>query len=117
MQSQDSNNINDYRPPCPVIFFEKGSNSNDGKQIFTIHCSKLNVSVECYVSTAIIRMEGQWTNRTKDTLDCVFALPTPGTIMNVTLHIGPERVLTTAIISNKDAEQIINENQKQGKKK
>merc|ERR1712130_128736 len=38
---------------------------NGEKQIFTIHCQKLNVFVECYVSTAIIRMEGEWTNRTK----------------------------------------------------
>merc|ERR1719410_581934 len=55
-------------------------------------------------------MEGEWTNRTKDILDCVFALPTPGTIMNVTLHIGLDRVLTTAIVSREDAENLIKEN-------
>ena len=77
---------------------------------FTIHCQKLDVNVECYVSTAIISMEGEWTNRTKDTLDCVFALPTPGTVMNVTLHIGVDRVLTTAIVSREDAENLVREN-------
>jgi len=111
MASDNTNNINDYKPTCPVIFFERGSNDGGPKQIFTIHCQKLNVFVECYVSTAIIRMEGEWTNRTKDTLDCVFALPTPGTIMNVTLHIGLDRVLTTAIVSNADAQNLIKENQ------
>ena len=73
----DNVDVNDYRPTCPVIFFERGSMSDGNKQIFTIHCQKLDVFVECYVSTAIIRMEGEWKNRTKDTLDCVFALPTP----------------------------------------
>eukprot|EP00486_Rosalina_sp_Unknown_P002218 CAMPEP_0201575932 /NCGR_PEP_ID=MMETSP0190_2-20130828/21376_1 /ASSEMBLY_ACC=CAM_ASM_000263 /TAXON_ID=37353 /ORGANISM="Rosalina sp." /LENGTH=670 /DNA_ID=CAMNT_0048006147 /DNA_START=227 /DNA_END=2239 /DNA_ORIENTATION=+ len=52
-------------------------------------------------------MEGEWTNRTKDTLDCVFALPTPGTIMNVTLHIGQDRILTTAIVSKEDAQELV----------
>ena len=100
----------------PVIFFERGSNDKGQKQIFTIHCERLDVFVECYVSTAIIQMEGEWTNRTNDTLDCVFALPTPGTIMNVTLHIGADRVLTTAIVSREDAESLINENRKKTKK-
>jgi len=62
-------------------------------------------------------MEGQWTNGTNDTLDCVFALPTPGTIMNVKLRIGPDRVLTTAIVSKEDAEKLVSENQKKNKKK
>jgi len=108
-----STNINDYKPTCPVIFFERG-NQQQQKQIFTIHCQRLAVDVECYVSTAIIRMDGEWTNRTKDTLDCVFALPTPGTIMNVKLLIGADRVLTTAIISKADASKLIEENQKKG---
>eukprot|EP01084_Bolivina_argentea_P250608 419975_1 len=112
MTSNQQDNINDYKPTCPVIFFERGNNDNGQKQIFTIHCQKLNVFVECYVSTAIIRMKGEWTNRTKDTLDCVFALPTTGTIMNVTLRIGLDRVLTTAIVSVEDAENLIKENLK-----
>jgi len=106
-----NDNINDYKPTCPVIFFERGSGDDEQKQIFTIHCQRLDVNVECYVSTAIVSMEGEWTNRTKDTLDCVFALPTPGTVMNVTLHIGVDRVLTTAIVSREDAESLIRENQ------
>ena len=73
------------------------------------------MNVECYVSTAIVSMEGEWTNRTKDILDCVFALPTPGTIMNVTLHIGVDRVLTTAIVSREDAEDLIRANQQKSK--
>eukprot|EP01083_Nonionella_stella_P103854 297064_1 len=106
--------INDpyYKPTCPVILFERASNDDGEKQIFTIRCQKLNVFVECYVSTAIIRMEGEWTNRTQDTLDCVFSLPTPGTIMNVTLHVGVDRVLTTAIVSAQDAENLIKDNLK-----
>lgn len=102
-------NINEIKPTCPVIFFEKGGPDASEKQIFTIHCQKLDVKVECYVSTAIISMEGEWTNRTNDTLDCVFALPTPGTVMNVTLKIGADRVLTTAIVSREDATSLLKE--------
>ena len=78
-------NVDDYKPCCPVICFERGAENDANKQVFTIHCQKLDIFVECYVNTAIVRMEGEWTNRTKDTLDCVFALPTPGTVTNVTL--------------------------------
>eukprot|EP00485_Elphidium_margaritaceum_P000756 CAMPEP_0202688042 /NCGR_PEP_ID=MMETSP1385-20130828/3579_1 /ASSEMBLY_ACC=CAM_ASM_000861 /TAXON_ID=933848 /ORGANISM="Elphidium margaritaceum" /LENGTH=718 /DNA_ID=CAMNT_0049342919 /DNA_START=32 /DNA_END=2188 /DNA_ORIENTATION=- len=111
----DNNSINDYRPTCPVIFFERGNNTGDPAQIYTIHCSKLNVLVEAYVSTAIIRMEGTWTNRTKDTLDCVFALPTAGTVMNVKLVIGQDRVLTTAIVSKDEARDLMSTISKKGK--
>ena len=68
---------------------------------YTLRCLQEVYELSKYVSTAIITMEGEWTNRTTDTLDCVFALPTPGTIMNVTLHIGEDRLLRTAIIPNK----------------
>ena len=112
----DDTTINDYRPPCPVIFFERTDNKGQ-KQIFTIHCKKLNVNIECYVSTAVIKLEGIWTNPTNETLDCVFAVPTPGTVMNVTLQIGDERVLTTAIISNDDAREIMEQQEQKMDKK
>merc|ERR1719445_879534 len=35
--------------------------------------------------------------------------------MNVTLHIGVDRVLTTAIVSREDAENLIRENQSKSK--
>lgn len=105
------NDLTEFRPTCPVVFFKQA----DGK-IYTIHCQKLAVNIECYVSTALIRLSGEWVNRTDSTLDCVFALPTPGTVMNVQLQIGPDRILTTAIISNDDAQELLNENKKHSKK-
>jgi len=104
-------NLLGFRPLCPSIIFES-SGENDVNELFTIHCQKLEVEIECYVSTAIISMKGEWTNQTDKTLDCVFALPTTGTIMNVSLSIGKERLLRTAIVSNKDKDEILRENQK-----
>ena len=102
----DEDNVNDYKPTCLVIFFERVI-SKGQRQIFTMHCHKLDVVVECFMSTAIITMKGEWTNRAKDTLDCAFALPTPDTIMNVILLIGTDRALRTAIVSKDDAKQLI----------
>ncbi len=51
-------------------------------------------------------------NSWTDALDCVFALPTTGIILNVALRIGLDRVLTTAIVSVEDAENLISENLK-----
>ena len=39
-------------------------------------------------------MEGQWTNKTTDTLNCVFALPTPGTVINVFATVSLEILIT-----------------------
>jgi len=103
-----------FRPLCPVIVFE-AEGENGVAQLCTIHCQGLEVDVECYVSTAIISMKGRWTNQTESTLDCVFALPTTGTIMNVSLSIGKERLLRTAIVSNKDKDELIKDNQKKSK--
>ena len=35
MANQDgsNDNINDYKPTCPVIFFERGNNADGQKQI------------------------------------------------------------------------------------
>ena len=107
---------NDYRPPCPVIFFEKRPTPNDDPTIFTMHCSKLNVYVECFVSTAIIKMEGCWKNETKTTLDCIFALPTPGTVTNVFANIGSNRVITTSILPKQDTIKVIENNKVEEKK-
>ena len=99
--------FDEFTPTCPVILFER-ENSEDGEnQIFAIHCQKLNVFVECYVNTAIIKMEGEWTNRTKDTLDCTFILPTSGQVTNVTIHIGFDRIITSAILSNEDKTSLV----------
>eukprot|EP01084_Bolivina_argentea_P048892 90007_1 len=105
-------NINDYKPTCPVIFFEHTINDKNSKQIFTIHCEKLDVLVECFVNTAIVTIKGQWTNRTKDTLDCIFALPTTGIVTNITIHIGSNRVITTAILPHEDSVSLINKARK-----
>ncbi|ETO23351.1 hypothetical protein RFI_13831 [Reticulomyxa filosa] len=101
MTSVDSHKIS-----CPSIFFE-AENENNTTQLYSIHCKRLDVDVECYVSTAIVSMRGEWTNQTDSTLDCIFALPTPGTVMNVTLNIGSDRVITTAIVSNKDRDELL----------
>eukprot|EP01084_Bolivina_argentea_P050657 93168_1 len=112
-----SASANKYRPSCPVVFFERSTTDEYGRtQLYTIHCAKLNINIECYLSTAMIKLQGEWTNRTKDFLDCVFALPTSGTVRNITINIGPKRAITTAILSNEDAKSVIKEKEKQLKK-
>ena len=110
MSGEDS--INEYRPPCPVVYFVR-KDARGKQQIYTVHCEKLIINVECYVSTAIVNMQGTWTNRTSDRLSCVFAVPTPGTIMNVTLRIGKDRIVNTAVISKEDAMELIQSVNKQ----
>ena len=64
IMAQDDS-INDYRPPCPVVYFVR-KDQRGKQQIYTVHCERLKVQVECYVSTAIVNLQGTWTNRTND---------------------------------------------------
>ena len=112
MSAKNSKTFYNWTPACPVVLFEKSTGEDGKMQPFTIHCTKMNFSVECYISTAIITMEGYWKNRTEDPLNCVFGLPTSGTIMNITINIGTERVLTTAIISKEDAKKLVQNDKK-----
>eukprot|EP01083_Nonionella_stella_P087932 244832_1 len=86
---KDQLDVSEYIPTCPVILFAQGNNG-DPKQICTLHCQKLNVYVECFVSTAIISIEGEWINQTNDTSDCSFVLPTAGTVIDVTMNTIPQ---------------------------
>eukprot|EP01084_Bolivina_argentea_P285362 489338_1 len=98
--------VSECHPTCPMIYFEKMI--NDKAQLYTIHCQQLLVNVKCYLDTAMIKLEGEWTNKTKDILHCVFVLPTLGIVRNTTVAIGSERAITTAILSYEDAQSLIN---------
>eukprot|EP01084_Bolivina_argentea_P075783 137345_1 len=89
-------NIDNYQPTCPVILFEKNNH------VFTIHCQKLSVSANCFISTAIVQLEGQWTNKTRDMLDCVFALPIYGTVVNVSWCINTGRTHAASFVSEEN---------------
>ena len=81
-------------PECPIIYV----GTNDNIKIIdhdTIECERLKVNVECIGSTAIVNLEGKWTNRTNNALSCIFAVPmsSPGTtskVLNVSFRIGKD---------------------------
>ncbi|ETO24317.1 hypothetical protein RFI_12843 [Reticulomyxa filosa] len=148
-----------FRPLCPVIMFQDQEDSVT--QLFSIHCEKLQVDVECYENGPIkpikqfrtrkkllfslcclslcflvsfffemftysmimtppkkkqtIKIKNKINNNNQ--LNCIFLLPTSGTVMSVSLRIGEDRVLTTAVVSNKDKNEIIEGNQNKSKKK
>ena len=95
-----------FLPSSPVVYFI--GRSNNETSYFTLECRKLDISVECYVSNGIISMQGIWFNSTDHKLDCVFALPTTGTVssVQVTLKSRPGVVITSAVVSDLEAERI-----------
>eukprot|EP01083_Nonionella_stella_P034434 94246_1 len=82
--------ITECTPTCPVIAFEQRNSNDTSNQIRMMPCQQLHVSVECFISTAIISIEGKWTNQTNDALDATFVLPTPGTVVSFTVHTAPQ---------------------------
>ena len=79
------NDINNYIPTSPVLYVIRKEYK---QEIYTLPCTKLDVKAECYVSNAIINIEGRWINKTYNQLSCIFAVPTPrcSKIINVTIR-------------------------------
>ena len=100
--------INDFRPSCPCVCFEHD------EELFTLNCQSLDIFVECYASTAIVKMKGKWVNETKHALQPVFTLQTTGTVTNVTIkiksaNVSDDRIITTSIVSKYAASELIRE--------
>ena len=61
------------RPTCPTVMFEENS------QQYTMHLQKLDVNIECFVSTAVVNMRGEWTNQTDKKVSFYFRFVLPNT--------------------------------------
>eukprot|EP01083_Nonionella_stella_P125690 380180_1 len=106
--NKDCQAITEYTPTCPVILFDQRNTDDTPKQIGTMPCQQLHANVECFVSTAIVSIEGEWTNLTNDSLNSTFVLPTHGTIISFTVNTVPQSeaggVATKPVTNTRDGD-------------
>ena len=76
-----------------------------------LNCRKMDVNVECYLSTAVVNIHGEWVNNTNARpipSKFIFVLSPRGSITNCTIRISGDNhsyVRTVAIVSGEQIRQ------------
>lgn len=87
------------RPTSPTILIPFES------QLYALPIQSLSINIEINCTTAFIRIKGVWKNIANYCSDCIFCLPTTGTVTQCQVQIQ-QRLIKTAIMSNKEVEEI-----------
>ena len=98
--------LNLLRPTLPTVYVQACDTSTD-HAIYTLHCSKMDWMIECFMETATVNMSANWLNKQNISVNCLFMIPIRGSVTDCTVYIGNERVRTTNIV-NINNEQLYN---------
>lgn len=89
------------RPKAPSLWYNV-----DGKNLFALPVSSVNVHASFYVSTAVVNLEVKFVNTSSTPLDCLFAIPHKGTVTNVEVQIGETQFMQTALVDKKQVDGL-----------
>ena len=89
---------------CPTVLNLEGLDQY-------VNCNKLDIFVDIYWTTAVIRLEGQWQHELHATNEederHLFILKTRGPVTDATIKCGEDYVRTVTIIDNNTRDIIM----------